>query len=74
MLGFVNERAEGQNASLPILDPAEWEYRPVGGERLLQVQPSVGRMEYKSSGSYSLSGTSVSIPIMKGNILLRRAD
>lgn len=58
-------KGEGQ-ASLPVLDAGSEGYRPVGGEKLLAVQPGATRMEMKSTGRYKTGGGSVSIPIMKG--------
>lgn len=53
-------------ASLPVLDAADYGYRPVAKETLLGVQEGAERREYKSTGKYSTRGTSVSIPIVKG--------
>ena len=53
-------------ASLPVLDPAEIGYRPVSSERLLAVQNGAKRMAMKSTGRYRTVGMSVSIPIVKG--------
>lgn len=52
--------------SLQPLDPADYDYRPVARESLIAVQENASFMELKSSGYYRTSGTSLSIPIMKG--------
>lgn len=53
-------------ASMPVLDPTHYGYRPVAKENLVAVQNDVTKMEFKSTGSYGAIGGSVSIPIAKG--------
>ena len=53
-------------ASLSTMDAAEHEYRLVGNEKLMAIQNDATRMETKSTGQYSMSGSSISIPIVKG--------
>lgn len=55
-----------ETASLPVLNAADYSYRPVAKENLLAVQDGATRMEMKSTGRYKTGGTSVSIPIVKG--------
>ncbi len=53
-------------ASISTLDAAEHEYRLVGDEKLMAIQNNATRREMKSTGQYSTSGSSFSIPIVKG--------
>lgn len=55
-----------ETASIPVLNAADYGYRPVAKENLLAVQNGATRMEMKSTGRYKTGGTSVSIPIVKG--------
>lgn len=62
----IDQLTDGNSASFEALDAVEYGYRPVSGETLLQVHNGLRRMEMKSTGRYSHSGTSVSVPITKG--------
>ncbi|WP_109312472.1 hypothetical protein [Ruegeria sp. AU67] len=53
-------------ASMPVLDPTHYGYRPVAKESLVAVQDDVTKMEFKSTGNFGAVGGSVSIPIAKG--------
>lgn len=74
VLEYSNEIENAKNSLLKdagkteilALAPSEYEYRPVGRETLLAVQPGVSRLEYKSAGQYRTRGASISIPIVKG--------
>ncbi len=57
---------DDNTASLPVLDANDYGYRAVGKEVLIAVQENVTKVEYKSTGRYKTSGTSFSIPIVKG--------
>lgn len=62
-----NEMRTGEkSATLPVLSTSEAGYRPVGGENLIALQEGVSRREMRSTGKYSTSGGSISIPLGGG--------
>jgi len=57
---------EEGKVSFPVIDPNDYSYRPVAKESLLAVHDDINRLEMKSTGRYTTSGMSVSVPLTKG--------